>query len=151
MPYTIHFRQQIEAHSLKPVMTQAAAETLSSEQAEPGSLTLVVTDEASIRQLNNEYAGIDRPTDVLAFPSPEPDPDEEGVYYGDVIIALPIAQAQASQRRHSIQDECVLLTIHGTLHLLGYDHATQAEKDKMWARQAMVLNNLGMSAIETDL
>lgn len=150
MDYTIHYRQQIDAGDFQPVLVQAALETLSTEQAEPGSLTLVLTDENTIRHLNNEFAGIDRPTDVLAFPGLEPDPDDKGVYHGDVIIALPIAQEQALRSEHSTLDECVLLTVHGTLHLLNYDHTTHVEKEKMWAKQSLILKKLGKPTIQPD-
>lgn len=148
MKYLIHYHQEIEASELEPTAKQAALETLSTENVEAGSLTLVITDEDSIQRLNHKYAGMDRPTDVLAFPGGEPDPDDEGLYYGDVVIALPIAQQQASFAGHSTAQECALLVVHGTLHLLGYDHATPAEQEEMWAKQSIILKRLGLSSIE---
>ena len=148
MCYTIHFIQEIEAVNLEASMKQAALETLKNEQAVPGSLTLVLTDEATIQRLNYEYAGLNQPTDVLAFPGEEVDPDDEGIYFGDIIIALPIAERQASAAGHALQAEVNLLTIHGTLHLLGYDHADRDEKEAMWAKQSAILTSLGLDSIE---
>jgi probable rRNA maturation factor len=148
MHYTIHFVPEVEARGLKTTVKQAALETLANEEAVPGSLTIVLTDEERIQRLNQEYAGIDQSTDVLAFPGAELDPDESAFYFGDIIIALPVAQRQAEQAGHAVQAEVALLTVHGTLHLLGYDHATQTEKDTMWAKQATILKSLGLDSIE---
>jgi probable rRNA maturation factor len=148
MHYTIHFVQEIEAQGLKTPMKEAALETLVYEEAVPGSLTLVLTDEEKILRMNQEYAGIDHSTDVLAFPGAELDPDEDAFYFGDIIIALPVAQRQAEKAGHAVQAEVALLAVHGTLHLLGYDHGTQAEKDTMWAKQAAILKTLGLESIK---
>jgi probable rRNA maturation factor len=148
MKYRIHYHQDIEASELEGTLRQAVMETLQTEKVESGSLTLVLTNEKTIQDLNSKYAGIDQPTDVLAFPGSEPDPDDEGVYYGDILIALPIALQQAGQAGHSTEEECALLAVHGTLHLLGYDHGTPAEKEEMWSRQASILRRLGLASIE---
>ena len=108
-----------------------------------GDLTLVLSDEKLVRQLNSEYLGIDEPTDVLSFPAGEIDPDTHSLYLGDVIISIPIAKAQASERALSLRDELYLLVVHGVLHLLGYDHVDEAEKQKMWSLQREILKRLG--------
>lgn len=150
MRYAIHIVQEVPANHLQAPMKQAALETLTQEQAASGSLTLVLTDEETIQRLNHEYAGVDQPTDVLAFPSEEEDPDVEGIYFGDIIIALPVAQRQAATAGHALQSEVSLLTVHGTLHLLGYDHAEQAEQDAMWAKQSAILAALDLDSAEAD-
>ncbi|MGD8603839.1 MAG: rRNA maturation RNase YbeY [Anaerolineales bacterium] len=148
MKYAIHFRQEVEAVDLEASLRQAALETLKAEEAASGSMTLVLTNEKMIRDLNKEFAGLDQPTDVLAFPESDADPDEEGLYYGDVIVALPIAHQQAELAGHSTEEECALLVVHGTLHLLGYDHGNPAEKADMWSRQTLILERLGLPDIE---
>ena len=150
MQYTVHFVQEVSAQDLEPPMMLAALETLKSEQAVAGSLTLVVTDEDRIRELNQNFAGIDQPTDVLAFPGEEIDPDEQGNYFGDVIIALPFAKRQAQKAGHSIQAEVSLLVVHGILHLLGYDHASKDDKQAMWAKQTAILAELGLNSLEVS-
>lgn len=116
------------------------------------SLTLVITDDAKVQDLNRDFLGIDEPTDVLSFPSgeSEPDPDTGEVYLGDVIISYPRAQAQAEAGGHPIQQELQLLVVHGVLHLLGYDHASEEEKAEMWAAQEAILNRLGSSLLPPE-
>jgi probable rRNA maturation factor len=116
-------------------------------------LTLSVTDSETVQQLNTEYLGIDAPTDVLSFEN-VPDPDfpevdpEEANYLGDVVIAYPVAHSQAEARGHSLMDEVTLLAIHGTLHLLGFDHDTAEHKAKMWSAQAQVMTGLGLAHVQ---
>jgi probable rRNA maturation factor len=81
---------------------------------------------------------------VLSFPS-DANPKEEARYLGDVIISLPRAETQAKSAGHSLSDELQLLAIHGTLHLLGYDHDSRGSKAKMWAVQDQILQTLGIN------
>lgn len=107
-------------------------------------LTIVITDDAAVQALNRQYRGIDAPTDVLSFPADEPPvslPDEP-VYLGDVVIAYPYAQAQAQREGHDMMHSLLLLVVHGTLHLLGYDHDTAPNRAAMWDIQNQVLATL---------
>ncbi|UCC64805.1 MAG: rRNA maturation RNase YbeY [Anaerolineae bacterium] len=110
------------------------------------ALTLVVTDDEEVRQLNRQFRHVDAPTDVLAFPAAAAAPFvealEQPLYLGDVIISHPRAVAQAAEAGHSVQIELALLAVHGTLHLLGHDHATPQEKAAMWAAQEAILGQL---------
>jgi probable rRNA maturation factor len=123
-----------------------AAKTLDHEGCS-GELTIVLTDDDGIHALNRKYLGHDAPTDVLTFAAREdggtfvPAP-EAGMYLGDVIVSLPRAAEQAVQQGHSFERELGLLVIHGILHLLGYDHAQEADEATMWARQDAVLAEL---------
>jgi len=128
------------------LLDRAAQATLDNTGA-PGSadLSLVLTDDAQLRQLNRQYLGIDSPTDVLSFPAGEIDPETDLVYLGDVLISYQRAQAQAAAGGHPVEDELQLLVVHGVLHLLGYDHAEETEKAKMWAEQSAILSQLGCS------
>ena len=109
-------------------------------------LTCVITDDAYIRELNRQYRQIDEPTDVLSFSATEGDdfitPDDQPLYLGDIIISLPTAQRQAHEVGHSIEKELALLSIHGCLHLLGYDHADDDERAHMWQVQDALLCSL---------
>ena len=124
---------------------QLVLEKLSTSDAE---LTLVIGDNAQIQELNRSYRDVDAPTDVLSFPADFTDPENENPYLGDIIIAYPLAQAQAEQSGHSAQAELQLLTVHGLLHLLGYDHTADAEKAEMWALQHEMLEQLGLGDIQ---
>jgi probable rRNA maturation factor len=121
--------------------------------------TVRLSDDAELRQLNRAYRGIDQPTDVLSFggeryrdgkPLPEPDahtPQEADgpEYLGDIIISMLRCAAQAAASGHSTDTELALLVVHGTLHLLGYDHDTPARKARMWAAQARALQSIGIT------
>lgn len=113
----------------------------------------MITDSAAVQQLNRQYRGIDAPTDVLSFENrPDPDfPNLEpaiGHYLGDIIIAYPVAKAQADATGHLVMEEIILLAIHGALHLLGFDHDTSQNKDKMWAAQGHIIDKLGLASIQ---
>jgi probable rRNA maturation factor len=130
------------------VMKQAAYQAL--QYTDPGldaEVTLVLTDDLYIQELNQQFLGIEAPTDVLAFPGGEVDPDSQAVYLGDIIISYPRALAQSASAGHAVQDELQLLTVHGILHLLGHDHAEPKDKAVMWAAQAEILAQLGCSAV----
>lgn len=111
---------------------------------ESAEFSVVIDSDEKLRQLNSEFLGNDAPTDVLSFPSEEFDPDEQAQYIGDVIISYPRAEAQALTAGHPVINELQLLVVHGTLHLLGHDHAEPEEKAVMWAAQDEILANLGV-------
>ncbi len=125
---------------------RAAQEALAHESA-AGDLTVVLTGDGELQQLNREYLGLDAPTDVLAFPASEVDPDTHTAYLGDVLISVPRAKAQAEAVGHPLEAEVQLLVIHGTLHLLGFDHADAGERRRMWAVQREVLDRIGLAGI----
>ncbi len=114
------------------------------------ALTLVITDNETIQQLNHQYRGIAAPTDVLSFGNiADPDfPGTEQAYLGDVIMAYPLAEAQAQVGGHTPQQELTLLAVHGTLHLLGFDHDTPANKMEMWTVQQEIMAELGLGHIQ---
>jgi probable rRNA maturation factor len=111
-------------------------------------MTIVLTDDAQLQELNREYLGVDAPTDVLSFPAAEADPETGAPYLGDILISIPRAMQQAEAAGHSIEAEVQLLVVHGTLHLLGHDHAKAQEKARMWKAQAEVMSKLGLSHVK---
>ena len=107
-------------------------------------LTLRLVDPATITVLNKQWMGKDGPTDVLSFPMDELTPgrdDEESPegYLGDIALCPQVAEQQAPAAGHTAQDEINLLTVHGILHLLGYDHAEPAEHQEMFGIQGRLL------------
>jgi len=129
-------------------LCEAAQAVLKQQNAHPdSSLTIVFTDDESIAALNRQYRDLDAPTDVLSFPAGPPivDLEDEPPYLGDLIIAFPYAAAQAQRLGHDLDDSLVLLAVHGTLHLLGFDHDTDERRADMWAAQAAALQALGIS------
>jgi probable rRNA maturation factor len=124
-----------------------------SAAAEPNSVTVVITDNDTIQQLNYQYRGLNAPTDVLSFENvPDPDfpaGDEDMLgYLGEIVIAYPVARAQAVAAGHAVQAEITLLAVHGLLHLLGFDHDTPDNKNRMWATQRQVMAELGLAHVQ---
>lgn len=117
------------------------------------SVSIVITDNETVRALNKQYRGIAAPTDVLSFAN-EPDPDfpaelaDISAHLGDIVIAYPVAQAQALAANHKTSAEIRLLVVHGLLHLLGFDHDTPARKATMWSTQQQVLTVLGLAHVQ---
>ena len=109
------------------------------------SLSIKITDDAEMQDLNLRFRGIDKTTDVLSFGEDFIDPDLESRYLGDIVISYPQAEIQANTRNHAAADELQLLVIHGVLHLLGYDHGTEDDKNDMWSLQGKILDKLGLS------
>ncbi|MDO5047824.1 MAG: rRNA maturation RNase YbeY [Anaerococcus sp.] len=107
------------------------------------SLSFVGRDR--IRELNRDFRGIDRVTDVLSFPLDEDIKIEgEASMLGDIVICLDVAKDQAKDFGHSLRREVMYLTAHSTLHLLGYDHMNDSDKAKMRKREKEVMKNLGV-------
>lgn len=141
--------QNEQSYLLNVSRLQSAAEVVLNEHQVDAetSLSVVFVDDAYIQSLNRQFREIDAPTDVLSFPSDEPPVEIEGepTYLGDLVIAYPYASAQAAREGHKLDDSLALLVVHGTLHLLGYDHDTQMRKVEMWEKQEAALIALGIS------
>lgn len=110
-----------------------------------GDVCVLITDAEEIQRLNFSYRQIDRVTDVLTFPAWEGDailcpPDG---YLGDIAICFERAQEQAEEYGHSLERELAFLSVHGALHLLGYDHMEPDDEKKMFSKQDEILNELG--------
>ena len=115
---------------------------------ENSELSITLTDDKNIHALNKKYRGIDRATDVLSFAFRESDePEVIGADFeilGDVIISLERAKVQAEEFGHSFLREVIFLEVHGLLHLLGYDHIADDERQEMEAEQRFIMTKLGI-------
>ena len=124
------------------------------DEESPLCISLVVADDETVHGLNRDYRGLDETTDVLAFPLWESRngdddgtvglPPEASAPVGEVIISYPQAARQASEANKPVRAEVALLVVHGVLHLLGYDHADDDDKQRMWAVQDDVLARVRM-------
>lgn len=132
------------------VLCEAALTVLVEEGAPKGRLDLHLVDTETIRDLNNTHMRSDEPTDVLAFPL-DPDAFDSAAaggsaeMLGDVVICASVAFAQAPGHTGSFEAEMLLLTIHGTLHVLGHDHGETAERLVMQQRERHHLAALGLA------
>jgi probable rRNA maturation factor len=145
MPHTVHVQIDEDfAGEVEPKLLRAAARAaLAQQQAPaPGEVTLVVTDDRALRQLNRKFLKEDHATDVLSFPSTDHDPRSGARLFGDIVISFPRAAAQAAAGGHPLAAELQLLVVHGMLHLLGHDHARAGDKARMWAAQTEILTTL---------
>lgn len=120
----------------------AIASTLSKHDRQHDDVTLHLTNDTEMRKLNQAYRDEPGPTDVLSFNEDFIDPETGSFYLGDIIISLDQAEKQAISQGHSLDEECTFLAIHGTLHLLGFDHDEPEEKAKMWALQDEIFHEV---------
>jgi probable rRNA maturation factor len=137
------YAAEVNANDLVRVIEAA----LLAEGRPEGEVTLLVTDDEAVAAYNQQYRGVEDPTDVLSFAAQEPTPGfvmapEMAAYLGDIVIALPFTRRQAAALNRTLIDELRLLAVHGVLHLLGYDHAEPEEEAIMWAKQDAILAGL---------
>lgn len=132
--------------AVEELMEKAARAVLESEKTPPAELSLHLTDDDGIQTLNRTYRNVDEPTDVLSFGLGSEDEclPEGTLLLGDVIISLERAREQAETYGHPFEREIAFLVVHGVLHLLGYDHEEDAEREIMRAREEAILAKLGL-------
>ena len=131
-------------YALKMLVRESILATLDHEGKEGHSeVSVTFTDNEGIRAINREYREIDAPTDVLSFPLFE---ECDGTrMLGDIVLSLEKCRAQAEEFGHSFERECAFLTVHSTLHLLGYDHVNGEEEEQdMRARQTAIVEKMGL-------
>lgn len=112
-----------------------------------GIFSIVFIDDEKMHEMNLKYRGVDRTTDVLSFAlndSPD-DYENEIEVLGDIYISIPKAIAQAEEYGHSVKRELSFLTVHGVLHILGYDHMTKEDEKVMFDLQKEVLEDAGIT------
>ncbi|HBL36031.1 MAG TPA: rRNA maturation RNase YbeY [Firmicutes bacterium] len=146
-----------ETHDAVISLTQRVLTAYGRNAAEVG---ITFTDEASIHELNREYRGIDRPTDVLSFALEE---GETGAVtnvddfaeplpelLGDIVVCLPFAVRQAEEYGHSFTRELLYLVLHGLLHLLGHDHQNEDEQHRMRMEEEKFLTEEGWGRVDEE-
>ena len=121
--------------------------TLEKEEALNSIFSIIFIDNEQIRKINATYRGIDRETDVISFAFEDAKDDFSLTkrVLGDIYISIPKMQEQAKSYGHSEKRELAFLTVHGLLHLLGYDHQTPEEEEKMFGLQKVLLDEEGIS------
>lgn len=142
MNINLNFDQDKIPDVNQPLLKAAIRMTLESCDKQDVEITMQLIGDDEMHQLNQAFRGIDKTTDVLAFNQEYIDPETKQLYLGDIVISLDQAQSQAKEYQLSLSEECAFLAIHGTLHLLGFDHASAQQKDEMWAKQESIFNDL---------
>ena len=125
---------------------ELARHVLTSEGIDDSAeLSVLFVTSGHIQRLNHRFAGNDYPTDVLAFPMMED--EETTMLLGDVVICPEVADRQASEYGQTIEQELSALVVHGTLHLLGYDHQNDEEKARMNLRAEEILRTFDQTTV----
>lgn len=148
MSYHVHIQNDGAYAIPDDLLRGAVSHVLEHQGAIAGcELSIVISEDESVAALNQQFRGIASPTDVLSFPALKDKSlaKVRPVYLGDLVIAYPYAQHQAEREGLPFTDSMALLVIHGTLHLLGYDHDMPTNREKMWAVQAQILTDLSIS------
>ncbi|MBQ9803045.1 MAG: rRNA maturation RNase YbeY [Clostridia bacterium] len=138
-------------YNLKLLVRRAVQATLAAEGVEKrAEVSVTFTDNEGIRAINRTHRDIDAPTDVLSFPLFEEGADGT-LMLGDIVLSLEKCAAQAEEFGHGFRRECAFLTVHSTLHLLGYDHETgEADELDMRDRQTKIVEAMGLGIKENN-
>lgn len=141
-----------ENNTVETYIYKAVEEALNYENVKCDvTLSMVVTDNAHIKELNNTHRNIDRETDVLSFPGYEKEEWEEiknkkdMAYIGDIVISKEKVEEQALEYENSFEREFCYLTVHGMLHLMGYDHMEDEDKKVMREKEEEIMSKLGLT------
>ena len=136
-------KEKIKELEVLPALLEFAA---NKQQVKDVVFNIIIVDNEYIHQLNKTYRGVDRPTDVISFALEDNGACETefGRILGDIYISIDQARIQAKEYGHSLKRELAFLSIHGFLHLLGYDHMTEEEEKEMFGRQEWILNEYGI-------
>ncbi len=153
---------QVDPRYLSLMQTAADCAVWMEGVARPCAVNIRICDDDAIHEINREYRGVDRATDVLSFPTVnypagktagqcdkllarELDDEVDACMLGDLIISMPHVLAQAAEYGHSPEREAAYLTVHGLCHLMGYDHIEDEDKKKMRAMEEKILSAIGMT------
>ena len=121
--------------------------------AAEAEVSLLLVDDEQMHQMNLQYRGVDQTTDVLSFPMMEtsdghaPQDPSEGLLLGDIVVSLPAAGRQAEDFGHSLRRELAFLVVHGMLHLLGFDHCTEQDRQLMRLEEEAILQGFDLTRV----
>jgi probable rRNA maturation factor len=123
------------------VRTAIAAAASASACKTKGEVSVLLTDDASIQVLNRDWRKIDKPTNVLSFPAAE---QADGKLLGDIVIAYETLAREAEDERRDFLHHLAHLTVHGFLHLIGYDHQTDSQADEMEGLESRIMRSMNL-------
>lgn len=131
------------------VSTAAQAAFAGAKEAGPAYVAIALLDDAAVAVLNRQFRGMDKPTNVLSFPAndegPASDDHDHGRSLGDIALAYDTIDAEARQMGLEFRDHVAHLVVHGVLHLLGFDHESDAEAEEMEALETTILAGMGIA------
>ncbi len=130
---------------LEACVRRAAEAAMLDGEAPPSEISVVLSDDEHIRELNKHHRGMDKPTNVLSFPAARvKTPAGAPRILGDIVIAYETVAREAAEESKTLQNHLSHLVMHGVLHLLGYDHEDEDEAEMMEARERQILAKLGI-------
>ena len=130
---------------LAPTTRRAAEAALTQQRVKKAALTIVLTNDAEVKTLNNDYRGKNKPTNVLSFPGGDMPMPGAPVHLGDIVLAFCVCRDEAEAQGKSLANHLTHLVIHGVLHVLGRDHEDEAEAEAMEAEERVLLASLGVA------
>ena len=140
-----------EVEELARRAVEAALGAASDAARGPVEISLLLADDAAVQALNREWRGQDKPTNVLSFPAPEQPGAPGPRHLGDVALAYETLVREAQREGKSLRNHAAHLIVHGTLHLLGYDHELEGQAEIMEALEAKALARLGIADPYRDM
>ncbi len=150
------FQIDIEINSQSQVLPAQAlierwiAAALEAQQLQEAEVSVYIVDEAEGQELNAQYRSKDYPTNVLSFPADLPE-ELDIPLLGDLVVCAPVVEREAQEQGKTLEAHWAHMLVHGSLHLLGYDHIDDAEADEMEALETHIITGLGFPAPYTEL
>jgi len=124
-----------------PTVREAIAAAAAALATAPGEVSVLLTDDTAMQKLNRDWRGIDKPTNVLSFPAAK---SGAAAFLGDIVIAYETLARECADEHKVFLHHLAHLTVHGFLHLIGYDHATDAEADAMEMLESKIMARMAM-------
>ena len=144
------WEQLIDAEAIAERALEAAVEMAGLTLLDGAELGILLSDDEHVKSVNQEWRGIDKPTNVLSFPAVEPTKLARAPFLGDIIIAYETVEREAKAEGKAFADHYAHLVVHGFLHLLGFDHINEADAERMEALEIAILSSLDIPDPYTD-
>ena len=144
------WEQLIDAEAIAERALEAAVEMAGLALLDGAELGILLSDDEHVKSVNQEWRGIDKPTNVLSFPAVEPTKLARAPFLGDIIIAYETVEREAKAEGKAFADHYAHLVVHGFLHLLGFDHINEADAERMEALEIAILSSLDIPDPYTD-
>lgn len=135
-----------DAQPLAEQTVRAAIAAAAALSTSDGEVSILLTDDSAVRVLNRDWRRIDKPTNVLSFPAPKSAPKATGDagFLGDIVIAYETLQRECDDEDREFLHHLAHLTVHGFLHLIGYDHQTEAQADEMEGLESKIMTHMDL-------
>jgi probable rRNA maturation factor len=147
MPYQIDIENNSQSQQIPALveLERWISAALATQQLEDAEVSVYIVDEDESQELNAEYRGKDKPTNVLSFPADIP--EEVGVpLLGDLVVCAPVVEREAQEQSKSLSAHWAHMLVHGTLHLLGFDHIVDDDAEVMETLETQIVTGLGYPA-----